>query len=520
MKQTANKTPKQIFSPLSSRRARGVAFCLALAALLLTSCFSDDTTLAERQLSEIVIDGTSMKEVYDINKNETLTVTPRYTQTNGDKSVTTTWEIDQQTYSNEPTLTYTGKELGSWNCRLILENEDGKTFFPFKLNVNSPYEEGITILSRDSDGRPMLSFMQKPLDGSAPVFYDYDCLSLNNDDIFFASNPADMVQSAGSLIIACQGRGTEGDDVPTIYYINEKTMVVENMLQVREYDDFKPTILGIPSMDASGVAYPVLCENGKVYEFSTTEGALVKPAKLKYTYDQNIIVRDNGTGWNYELLVWDNELGALAQLYNGYGPYYCSANYHQTRETCRGTNNYFNGRTFCNMTYVRMTEQQAATAEPQVLVVVKNGMLVQKVVLATSFWKYNYDTSETVLSDNGGTKIAMVGECPLKPRTPAIANMTYYSLLFADGNKVRRWNYTTSQLLSDAGILQTVGTDDAVITGFEMSADHKRTYVAFYEPKQTGRNGSMWVIDTDKGDIIEKYDNICHMPVKIIYKKK
>ena len=154
MKQTANKTPKQIFSPLSSRRARGVAFCLALAALLLTSCFSDDTTLAERQLSEIVIDGTSMKEVYDINKNETLTVTPRYTQTNGDKSVTTTWEIDQQTYSNEPTLTYTGKELGSWNCRLILENEDGKTFFPFKLNVNSPYEEGITILSRDSDQTP------------------------------------------------------------------------------------------------------------------------------------------------------------------------------------------------------------------------------------------------------------------------------------------------------------------------------------------------------------------------------
>ena len=186
MKQTANKTPKQIFSPLSSRRARGVAFCLALAALLLTSCFSDDTTLAERPLSEIVIDGTSMKEVYDINKNETLTVTPRYTQTNGDKSVATTWEIDQQTYSNEPTLTYTGKELGSWNCRLILENEDGKTFFPFKLNVNSPYEEGITILSRDSDGRPMLSFMQKRLDGCAPVFYDYDCLSLDDEDFFFA----------------------------------------------------------------------------------------------------------------------------------------------------------------------------------------------------------------------------------------------------------------------------------------------------------------------------------------------
>ena len=506
-------------SSLSQRKTAAAAFLL-LPLFLLTSCFSDDTTIGDRPLSEIVIDEASMQEVYDINKNETLTVTPRFAQTNGEKPVTTTWEIDQKLYSNEPTLTFTGKELGSWNCRLILENEDGKAFFPFKLNVNSPYEEGITILSRDADGRPMLSFMQKPLDGSTPAFYDYDCLEVNNADTHFASFPADMVQSAGCLIIACQGKGREGDDVPTLYYVNEKTMVVENVLQVKEYDDFKPTILGIPSMDASGVAYPVLCENGKVYEFSTTEGALVKPTKLKYTYEQSIIVRDNGTGWNYELLAWDKDLGALAQLYNGYGPYYCSRNYHQTRETCQGANNYFDGRTFCNMTYVRMTDEQAATADPQVLVVVNNGMLVQKAVLSTSFWKYNFDTSETVLDDNGGVKIAMVGACPLKPATPAIANMTYYSLLFADGNKVRRWNYTTSQLLNNADVLQTVGTADAVITGFEMSADHKRTYVAFYEPKQTGKNGCLWVIDTDKGDILQKYDNICYMPVKMIYKKK
>ena len=82
----------------------------------------------------------------------------------------TTWEIDQKVYSTEPTLNFTGKELGSWNCRLILENEDGKTFFPFKLNVNSPYEEGITIISEDETGRPMLAFMQTPLDGEKAAF--------------------------------------------------------------------------------------------------------------------------------------------------------------------------------------------------------------------------------------------------------------------------------------------------------------------------------------------------------------
>ena len=152
--------------------------------------------------------------------------------------------------------------------------------------------------------------------------------------------------------------------------------------------------------------------------------------------------------------------------------------------------------------------------------VAKKGQPDQKVILSTSFWKYNFDTAETVLSDNGGTKVAAVGACPLTATTPAIANMTYYSLLFADGNKVRRWNYTTSQLLTNADVLQTIGSADAVITGFEMSADHKKTYVAFYEPSQTGKNGSLWVIDTDRGTILQKYDNISYRPVKMIYKKK
>ncbi len=129
MKQTINKMLKHIFPSHSWRGGGGEAFCLALSALTLVSCFSDDTTLGDRPLAEIVIDSTSVAEVYNINKNETLTVTPKFSQTNGGKTVTTTWEIDQKVYSNEPTLTFTGKELGSWNCRLILENEDGKTFY-------------------------------------------------------------------------------------------------------------------------------------------------------------------------------------------------------------------------------------------------------------------------------------------------------------------------------------------------------------------------------------------------------
>jgi hypothetical protein len=234
-----------------------------------------------------------------------------------------------------------------------------------------------------------------------------------------------------------------------------------------------------------------------------------------------MIVRDAGSGWNFEIILWDNDINALCEIYNGYGPYFCSSNYHQTRATCTGSNNYFNGKTFKRMTLVRKTKAQLTTASPEILVLVGSGTsLTQKVVLNSAFWTYNSDLAETTLDDNGGFKLASVGTCPISESTPVIANATYYSLLYADGNKVRRWNYTSTALISAADVLATVGSSSAVITAFEMSSDHTKTYVCFYEPTQSGKNGSMWVIDTDKGTILEKYDNICYRPVKVIYKNK
>ena len=134
-----------------------------LFTLFFVSCFEDETTIADMtSLSEITIKEGSIKAVYNINKNETLVISPELSQSNKEKPLKYTWEIDLEEYSYEKELNYYGDKLGKYNCRFIVENEDGKTFFPFKLYVNSPYEEGITILSADSEGRPMLSFMQIP----------------------------------------------------------------------------------------------------------------------------------------------------------------------------------------------------------------------------------------------------------------------------------------------------------------------------------------------------------------------
>lgn len=88
----------------------------------------------------------------------------------------------------------------------------------------------------------------------------------------------------------------------------------------------------------------------------------------------------------------------------------------------------------------------------------------------------------------------MLFTLPVKEQVGSIAD------LFGKGNKTKLWNDMSSQLLTEADEFLSVGSEQAVITGFEISADHKRTYVAFYEPQQSGLNGSVWVFDTDKGD--------------------
>lgn len=496
-------------------------FCAIIP--MIAACFSDETSEATGVLTEIVIEEGSMQSVYNVNKNETQVIAPVVYQKNGNKPLSYSWEIGSTIYSNDEVLYFVGDKLGKYNCRLIVENADGKVFFPFTLYVNSPYEEGLTIVSKDARGNSMLSFMQKPEnEGGQASFTQGDCFAINNPDESFAANVADIVQSSGSLIVVCQGGG-DNADIPTVYYLNEKTLVVENKFTVPEYDDFVPTIMGIPSTGFSGTSYPVLCENGKIYEFSTTEAALTKPRKWQSTYAQNCIVNIDGS--TSEILFWDNENSGLCLVYNGYGPYYCSTEYHLMLGNPEfDKKNYFANRAFKTMVPVSMTAKQLAEAggaqEMLIITSLQAMPIYRSEVLHTALWGYDYtEAKPTFTVQNSST--GMVANSVLNATTPAVANKTFYSLLFADGNKVRCWKYNSSVTgLAAATELLAVGSDNAVITDFVISDDHLRTYVAFYEPGASGLNGSVWVFDTDKGTVLEKYDNVCYEPVKMIYKRK
>ena len=497
----------------------------ALATLTLASCFKDESTDATNPIAEITIDESNLQKVYNINKNDSLIISPVVTQSNKELPLYYAWELDQVIVSTEKEFRYRGDILGTYNGRLIVSNDDGKAFYTFTLNVNSPYEYGIMVLSKDTDGRPHIAFMQEPLEeGGEKKFYDENCLEKNNTDQFFASNPSDIIQTTGTLIVACQGNDNDSEDGAAIYFLNEKTFVMENLVESNEYKDFKPTRLLTPQGSYEGSAYPVLSADGKMYSLPTYNAVLQPSHKLTSTYAQAGFAI-GGDRYN-DIVVWDNEVNDFVCLYNSYGPYYCGAQYLLTRDSLM-TDEYYKKnfsklKGLNSLTPIRRTAEQEKNSRLQFVAIVKGALATQKVIMGSFFWeavtgsygKYN-------VYDNGGfTKAAAKNYSVINENTPCIANATYETMLFADGNKVMKWYYLNDAYLEKAVELLQVGSDEAIITSFDISADHKQTYVSFYEPNQEGKNGSVWVFDTNSGEVLEQYDNVCYQPVKVLYKKK
>ena len=488
----------------------------------------EDMTLTARfyPMSYITI-GAEMDSIYYTCKTDTLVIKPIITQTNT-KPLSYTWEVNYQPFSNDEAFEFVADEIGRFECCLTVENADDKQSFPFVINVLPDYRYGMTVLSQDANGNSMLSFMPEPVQaGDAAQFTDYECFAHSNPNVDFAANAVVMVQCGGNYIIACQGGG-ERNDTPTIYYLNEKTMVAERILPVTGYDDFKPTALGVPSITTSydGVNYPILCENGKVYDFYINEGTVSRSYKLQYTYAQTCFIESENS-YYYNFILWDKEVNDFALIYNGYGPYYCGDKYLLERDSLATDSyyikNFINLKGVKNITLIRRTPEQKETQNGEFIAIVEARLALQKVVMPTFFWGLNENMNEpTLINNNGFVKAASKSFSLIDENTPSIANATYKTMFFPDRNKVMRWYYDkkNNYYLENSDVLLQVGSDNAVITGFEMSLDHKITYVSFYDPQQDGQNGSVWAFDTDTGEVLERYDNICYRPVKMLLKSR
>lgn len=119
---------------------------LFFAVLTFSSCIKDDSIGEINPVSKIEIVG-ELKPVYSLERWQTLKINaPEFKQTNTEKPLSYSWEIDYKEVSKEKNLTYVCEKSGKFLGRLKVSNEDGFFYKTFEVDVRYSYGNGLIYL--------------------------------------------------------------------------------------------------------------------------------------------------------------------------------------------------------------------------------------------------------------------------------------------------------------------------------------------------------------------------------------
>lgn len=457
----------------------------------MVSCFKDNTTVDTVRISAITIDTLKLQKEYNIDKNVILPIAPEVSQAEKDLPLTYEWEVNYKLYSDAAQLAYTGDELGSFPARLKVSNAHGSAYYHFTINVNSPYEEGITLLSKASDGTMMLSMMRnysaEELAAGKIRFFNTHCLTVNNPEIEFARRPTDIVQRGSQLFISCI-------ESPTVYVVNHKTMEMENIMHAPEYPNFRPMRMMI--FDANSRSAPTICENGMVYNLASLEQQVLPHTVFKSTYSQ--VSHGYASTYQTYYYLWDNVKKMLG-FFNGYSLFFGEqfAPPYTGHEPIAMFNN-MKGSTFSMISR-------------------HNG----------EYWQTTlgmsgpvYDAKYNIIGIDIKEHIKIGGTPAIESGTPFASSPTYRSIYYAVGNKVYRKYFSDTVFPGTPWF--TVDLAGAQITALTVSPDDKQLYVGVSQSGVSGLNGHVYILDSQTGAQVSgsPYMNVGYAPVKIMYKSK
>ena len=135
----------------------------------LGACLDDQSSLGDRELSEITISAphdtltayfgeefvVSHLSVEQSGEELPLAYEWSYGTLNTDEDGMASYPIKDSLHivSHDPELKYAFRELGTFGLRLRVDNGETIRYKYFVLQVDTEFSEGITILSRDGDGK-------------------------------------------------------------------------------------------------------------------------------------------------------------------------------------------------------------------------------------------------------------------------------------------------------------------------------------------------------------------------------
>lgn len=463
---------------------------LSFLIVSMFSCYEDKSTVDTLELSEIDIKIDNLEsETIDIEKNKTLTINPVVKQSGKEYPLIYEWQINYKIYSTEKTLVYVGSELGSFPVRLKVTNRDGSSFLTFTLNVNSPYEEGVFVLTENPDGNGNIAFMRTLTDaekakGSVETF-ENNCFTTNNPKLSLGKGATDVKKRADQLYISSADEGQ-------ISVINTKTFQLETKITAPEIPEFQPYKINIP--DNKGRSATILSKNGKLYKLATLEFLVIEmpglPENAELDMKTQFVPTYNYTS-NY---FWDKQNSAF---------WY--------------TNEYS-----LNSSKNALSDQALicffATADAgYILTRDKNDPTkLKKTKFASQIESINKDDNSKyvdILEQESFVNEAST----LKASSITVLNTVFNKLIYANDNKIYNWYYSGTNIPTDPFI--ELDSKNKVLA-MNMSPDEKNLYVATYDESASGLKGSMFIYNADNGKLVSKHEHVFDKPINVFYKVK
>ena len=446
----------------------------------LGACLDDQSSLGNRELSEITISAphdtltayfgeefvVSHLSVEQSGEELPLAYEWSYGTLNTDEDGMASYPIKDSLHivSHDPELKYAFRELGTFGLRLRVDNGETIRYKYFVLQVDTEFSEGITILSRDGDGKGRISFMrtltkEEINTGKVPVFRT-DIMELINPGTKM-EDVTDMVQVNNRLLV-CSG------DAGRIYNMDSRTFDIEGMTS------FKELYPGCAFVKFAGVSannniYLVSRDRrGYVYDYVLDE--LMLDVDAAVSVDRPVFV-------NYETSVFNSpSLGGVTSSLNRY------VDFNIWGICAVGSSVYVMATYKVMPSYIYLSQTTFSLGNPTIL---------------------QFYDSPVSLKVNRNSLFA--------------GSKSYSCLYYTCEDGIYYWDLK-KQLSTTPVISIPVGME---ITSLSMNPDGTLLYVGLHEKEGTeALKGHLYVYDVKTSTLISQYHNIADKPVAIIYKER
>ena len=451
------------------------------------ACLDDSSSLGDRELSGITISAPydtltayfgeefviSHLSVEQSGEELPLAYEWSYGTLNTDEDGMASYPIKDSLHivSHDPELKYAFRELGTFGLRLRVDNGETIQYKYFVIQVDTEFSEGITILSRDEDGKGRISFMrtltkEEINTGKVPVFRT-DIMELINPGTKM-EDVTDMVQVNNRLLV-CSG------DAGRIYNMDSRTFDIEGMTS------FKELYPGCAFVKFAGVSatnniYLVSRDRrGYVYDYVLDE--LMLTGYFKDLDVDAAVSVDRPVFVNYETSVFYSlSLGEINSSLNRY------VDFNIWGICAVGSSVYVMATYKVMPSYIYLSQTTFSLGNPTIL---------------------QFYDSPVSLKVNRNSLLAGSKSC----------SCLYYTC--EDG--IYYWDLK-KQLSTTPVISIPVGME---ITSLSMNPDGTLLYVGLYEKEGTeALKGHLYVYDVKTSILISQYRNIADKPVAIIYKER